>query len=372
MQIIENGLPSDAGSTEAAIQTENQVPVAPDTESSQTVSDPKTDRKQNQSGDDTSADTETTPKPTKKLAAQPPSMPVLTIDDQLGIQTEIDKAHADMLDLVESMKTGRYMTDTIQGVEWPSRDSEPRAILYHGDWKVIIMASMMLKLPQDLRDRSPYEVYHYLLTKRLGAEIDYVIKGMDPDTGIAVASRQDAMATKRRHYFTNTTRDGTYRIYEGLCCEARVMSVIPEGIYIELFGIDLFIPLRELSHARIPDAMGYYNPGERVLVKITKLDRSDPEHIRVAASVKQVASNPRAKALEKLVIGSNYAGIVALLDEYGIIVHLNLGIDCRCKYPYRARPPKGARVVVKITSIDREKQKAWGAITYISIPKNWG
>ena len=231
------------------------------------------------------------------------------------------------------------------------------------------MASMIVDLPKDLRGQDPNEVYHYLLTKRLGSEIDYVVKGIDRNTGLAVGSRKDAMATKRRHYYLNQARDGTYRIYEGLCCEARVMSVIPYGIFVDLFGIDVYIPLRELSYVRLTDAMGYYEPGDRVLVKITQLNRDDPNDIRVSASVKQVAANPVDKALEKIEVNSNYAGTVTLTDSTGIFVRLDMGAECRCRFPYRARPPKGARVVVKIAGVDMEQKTVWGNITYVTIPK---
>lgn len=294
---------------------------------------------------------------------------ILTIDDSLGVQTEVEKARDKFLDLVESMKTGRYLTDRIQGVERHSGTGEPRAVLFHGDYKVIILASMLVELPKDLRGQDPYDVYHYLLTKRIGAEIDYVVKGIDSNTGLAVGSRNDAMMRKRRHYYLNTNRDGTYRIYEGLCCEARVMSVIPDGIFIDLFGIDSYIPLRELSYVRLSDAMGYYEPGQRVLVKIIRLDRSDSNNIRVAASVKQVASNPVEKALEKIEVGSSYGGTVTMLDRTGIFVHLDMGAECRCKYPYRARPPKNARVIVKIAGINMSEKMVWGNITYVTIPK---
>lgn len=294
---------------------------------------------------------------------------ILTIDDSLGVQTEVEKARDKFLDLVESMKTGRYLTDRIQGVERHSGTGEPRAVLFHGDYKVIILASMLVELPKDLRGQDPYDVYHYLLTKRIGAEIDYVVKGIDSNTGLAVGSRNDAMMRKRRHYYLNTNRDGTYRIYEELCCEARVMSVIPDGIFIDLFGIDSYIPLRELSYVRLSDAMGYYEPGQRVLVKVTRLDRSDPDNIRVSASVKQVASNPVEKALEKIEVGSSYGGTVTMLDRTGIFVHLDMGAECRCKYPYRARPPKNARVIVKIAGINMSEKMVWGNITYVTIPK---
>lgn len=56
----------------------------------------------------------------------------------------------------------------------------------------------------------------------------------------------------------------------------------------DLFGIDVYIPLRELSYVRLTDAMGYYEPGDRVLVKVTQLNRDDPDDIRVAASVNKL------------------------------------------------------------------------------------
>ena len=298
-----------------------------------------------------------------------PNTEVLAIDDELGVQTELEKARDKFLDLVESVKTGRYLTDRIQGVEKHSSGGEPRAVIYHGDYKVIIMASMLIDLPRDLREREPNEMYLYLMQKRLGSEIDYVVKGIDSNTGLAVGSRKEAMATKRRHYYLNTTREGTYRIYEGLVCEARVSSVIPEGIFAELFGIDVFIPLRELSYVRIPDAMGYFEPGDRILVKITRLDRSDPNNIRVSASVKQVAASPTEKALEKVEVGGHYAGTVTMIDPTGIYVQLDMGAECKCKFPLRARPPVDARVIVLIDGVSMQSRQVWGKITYITIPK---
>lgn len=310
------------------------------------------------------------PPPRKKLSLpEVPNMNVLAIDGELGVQTEFDKARDMFLDLIESLKTGRYLTDRIQGVERHSRGGEPRAVIFHGDYKVIIMASMLVNLPRDLRGQEPNELYFYLLTKRIGSEIDYVVKGIDPNSGLAVGSRKEAMATRARHYYLTPTREGTYRIYEGLCCEARIMSVIPDGIFVDLFGIDIYIPLRELSYTRLSDAMGYYQPGDRILVKVTRLNRDDPNNIRVTASAKQVASNPVDKVIEKLEIGSSYAGTVTMTDENGIFVHLDMGVDCRCKYPFRARPPKDARAIVKIAGIDMERKLVWGLITYVTIPK---
>lgn len=316
-------------------------------------------------------ETEETPSPRTRIKMEVPipNTDILAIDDELGVQTELEKARDKFLDLIESLKTGRYLTDRIQGVEKHSDGGMPRAVIFHGDYKVILMASMVVDLPRDIRERDPNEMYYYLLQKRLGSEIDYVVKGVDSNTGLAVGSRKEAMLNKRRHYYLNLTREGTYRVYEGLVCEARVVSVIPEGIFVDVFGIDVYIPLRELSYTRIPDAMGYFEPGDRILVKITKLDRSDPKNIYVAASVKQVASNPTDKALEKIDVGGNYAGTVTMIDQGGIFVQLDMGAECRCKFPPRARPPIDARVIVSIDGVSMETKSVWGKITYVTIPK---
>lgn len=309
------------------------------------------------------------PQPRKKLEVPTPTTEYLSIGKELSVQTESDVARDHFLDMIESSKTGRYLTDKIIGVEKHSGGGEPRAVLFHGDYKVVIMASMLVNLPRDLRDQEPNSVYHYLLTKRIGSEVDYVIKGIDPEIGLAVGSRKEAMETKRRFYYLNPTSQGTYRIYAGLCCEARVMSVIPDGIFVELFGIDTYIPLRELSYTRLASAMGYYEPGDRVLVKVISINREDPNKIIVSASVKQVSANPLDKAIEKIEAGSRYAGTVMLTDSQGIFVSLDMGAECRCPYPLRARPPKGARVIVRVSGIDAERRRVWGNITYVTIPK---
>lgn len=309
------------------------------------------------------------PQPKKKLEVPTPTTEYLSIGKELSVQTESDVARDHFLDMIESSKTGRYLTDKIIGVEKHSGGGEPRAVLFHGDYKVVIMASMLVNLPRDLRDQEPNSVYHYLLTKRIGSEVDYVIKGIDPEIGLAVGSRKEAMETKRRFYYLNPTSQGTYRIYAGLCCEARVMSVIPDGIFVELFGIDTYIPLRELSYTRLASAMGYYEPGDRVLVKVISINREDPKKIIVSASVKQVSANPLDKAIEKIEAGSRYAGTVMLTDSQGVFVSLDMGAECRCPYPLRARPPKGARVIVRVSGIDAERRRVWGNITYVTIPK---
>ena len=114
------------------------------------------------------------------------------------------------------------------------------------------------------------------------------------------------------------------------------------------------------------DAAAQFQPGQRVLVKILEIDRSDRSHISVNASVKQATENPYEKALRKYVAGSRYVGTVSMVDTNGVFVSLDGGIDCLCSYPKRGRPPRGSRVTVRIIGINNESNRIWGAITHMT------
>ncbi len=294
---------------------------------------------------------------------------VLSIDERPSVETDEEKAQSDLIDLLESLKTGRILTGTIQGVEQASDNSVSYAVIYHGVFKVIVPAAEAVETPEDLRGRPLEEVLHYLLTKRLGAEVDYIVKGIDKDANVAIASRLDAMKAKRKQFYLGTDRDGNNLIYPGLCAEARVVSAIRAGIFVDLFGLEIYIPLRELSYQRLMDASGYFQPGQRILVKFLDVDRSDKNNIKASASVKQAGENPYEKALRMYTVGNRYVGSVSMVDTNGVFVALDGGIDCLCSYPKRGRPPRGARVTVRILGINHETNRIWGAITHIAVPR---
>ena len=292
---------------------------------------------------------------------------VVSIDAERTVETENDRLRSDLLDLVESFKGKKILTGTIQGVERLASNPEMcYAVTYHGDFKIIIPVLDAIEEPEDYRDQSKGDVLHYLLNKRLGAEVDYIVKRIDQEGGVVAASRLEAMAMKRREYYFRTDRDGNYQIYEGIRAEARVVSVIRAGIFVDLFGVECYIPLRELSYQRWMDAASHYQPGQRVLVKVLEVDRSDRDKPAVTASVKQASENPYEKALKKYAVGNRYVGTVSMVDLSGVFVSLDGGIDCLCTHPKRGRPPRGARVTVRILGINNETNRIWGVITHMS------
>ena len=295
---------------------------------------------------------------------------VVTIDDQPSVETEAEKEQSDLLDLIESMKSKRLLTDTIQGIEeLGGNPNNTVAVIHHGLFKVVIPIEEAVELPAGFSGDNEDEMRRFLLSKRLGAEVDYIVKGLDQEAGVAAASRLEAMRAKQKAYYYGKDRDFNDLIYEGVCAEARVVSAIRAGIFVDLFGLEVYIPLRELSYQRLLDAASQFQPGQRILVKILAVDRSDRNRIKVYASVKQAGANPYEKAMRMYSVGNKYVGSVSTVDANGVFVALDGGVDCLCSYPKRGRPPRGARVTVRILGINHDTNRIWGAITHVAVAR---
>ena len=290
---------------------------------------------------------------------------VVTIDRQRSVETEADRQMSDLLDLLESLRSKKIMTGKIEGVE-NSAGGIPSAVLKHGGFKIIIPCFECVNPPADFREQDPNSVYQYVLNKHLGAEIEFVVKGIDQESEVVVASRKEAMAIRRRQFYFGQDKDGNNILYEGAIAEARVVSVIRPGIFVEVFGVQCYIPSNELSYQRLLDASAHYQNGMRILVKILKLDRTDPKNVKITVSVKQTKKNPYDTVFERYCVGNHYIGTVTMVDINGIFVALDGGIDCLCPFPIRGRPLIGARVTVRLSHISEESHRVRGDIVYSS------
>ena len=316
-------------------------------------------------GEETAAENASAPVMNQKFTNIRNEERVVTIDRQRSVETEADRQMSDLLDLLESLRSKKIMTGKIEGVE-NSAGGIPSAVLKHGGFKIIIPCFECVNPPADFCDQDPNSVYQYVLNKHLGAEIEFVVKGIDQESEVVVASRKEAMAIRRRQFYFGQDKDGNNILYEGAIAEARVVSVIRPGIFVEVFGVQCYIPSNELSYQRLLDASAHYQNGMRILVKILKLDRTDPKNVKITVSVKQTKKNPYDTVFERYCVGNHYIGTVTMVDINGIFVALDGGIDCLCPFPIRGRPLIGARVTVRLSHISEESHRVRGDIVYSS------
>ena len=287
---------------------------------------------------------------------------IITIEDERTVQTERDMAFADLRELQEAARTGRIMTGIIQGFERTDKDfSGSRVVVYHGSCKILISSMKLVEEPEDFHGKEKAEVYAAMAQKRIGAEIEFVVKTVDEKEFTAVANRVEAMSIRKDNFYLK--KSGI--IKEGACAEARIVAVTPFGVWAEIFGVESFINNRELGYQRIHQPSEFFQTGQRVIVKILSV-KKDNSKIRVDASIKQAQENPFEKEIWKFAQGSMYLGKVTMVTERGVFVALDGGVECYCKMPTRGRPPRGARATVKIVNIDPVKSRVIGFITHIS------
>lgn len=302
-----------------------------------------------------------------KAAKKTAATKIFSIDGQLQVDTEEEKRKKALLTLTESLKSGKPLTGHVSGVEKIGKNGPSVAVLYLEDFKIIIPAQECIDVP-DPGDRDPQKYEQYLLSKRLHSEIDFIIKGIDESKDLAVASRKEAMAKKCAEIMFQKDASGNYVVYDGAIVESRVVCTTRAGIIVEIFGVESYIPARELSYQRIQDATQEFMVGQRLLTKILSVDRDEESKTAsVEASVKQANPNPYAKAMKRYNINDKYVGQVSMVDNNGVFVALEGGIDVLCKYPDRGpRPPRGTTVTVRITTKNEDMNRLFGLITHVS------
>ena len=302
---------------------------------------------------------------TRKRKVPEPKTEVVTIGGEKTVKTEEDILRESILDLIESKKTGKILTDTITGIE--QHGNVKVAVLYHGDLKVIIPADFLIPSSSVPKSAENYQAAIGNSTiKHLGAEVDYIVEEFDNVNNVAIANRLKAMKAKQKHYYFGYDRQGNKYLYPDAYCEARVVSVIRNGVFVEVFGVETFVKLSELSYQRIVNTKDHFATGMTVLVKVLALDTSDKDNIKIAVSIKQAKENPASKALSKISVGNYYMGTVTMVDIYGVFVSLDCGIDCLCKHPLYERPVRGERASVRIAGVSDKTNQVWGDITHTS------
>ncbi|WP_271328804.1 30S ribosomal protein S1 [Lactococcus muris] len=114
------------------------------------------------------------------------------------------------------------------------------------------------------------------------------------------------------------------QLNEGDIVEGTVSRVTNFGAFVDLGGIDGLVHVSELSHNRVKRPADVVKPGDKVEVKILKLDE---EAGRLSLSLKATQAGPWEQVEEKAPVGSTVEGTVKRLTDFGAFVELFLGVE---------------------------------------------
>ena len=174
--------------------------------------------------------------------------------------------------------------------------------------------------------------------------------------------------TLSRQFVVQATWDAAVtELSVGDIVDARVTSIAPFGVFMELSGVTGFVHRSELAwmHDSVPDD---FVVGSRHPAKIIEID---PDRRRVNLSFKQLKIDPAIGLIEKLAIGDEVHGEVTNVLKFGAFVRLDTGLEGLIHYTelrqpvepgtdeegIRAQAAEGDSVVVRVLAIDREKRR---------------
>lgn len=355
-------LPVQAADTQAAL------PEATDTNEGLPVSTIPVPKRQTRRKKAIPAETE----PDASSSAQAPQDfsalgSILTITPGGSVERPDDQEAAAWHEIRSAYLTHRILTGTLSGLE-PTEAGVPIAVVSHNGYRVAIpLSEMMLDLstgPNRYGDMSTRQ--SKILGNMMGAEVDFVIRGMDTPSRSIVASRREAMMRKRQRFYFEADSQGGYRIQENQVVQARVIAVAEKVVRVEVFGVECSILARDLSYHWLGDARDYYHVGDAVLVRIQQILRESPETLRIHADVKSVSDDRRRDDLKKCRIQGKYAGIVTDVHKGVVFLRLHTGVSAIAHSCYDGRmPTKKDEVSFVVTKLDEEQQVAVGIITRI-------
>lgn len=300
----------------------------------------------------------------------PPSRredPVLTVVAHDDIETPEELEETAWHEVKSAYISRRILSGILSGVETLEGGSSV-AVVYYKQFRVVIPASeMLLNLSQtpnqygDLRLRE-----QKVLSSMIGAEIDFIIKGIEDSTRSIVASRKEAMLRKRRLFYFDTDAEGMYRIYEGRLVQARVVAVADKVIRVEAFGVETRIVARAITPDWLGSAHEHYHVGDKILIRIQKISRESLDSLSIEADVRSVTDDAQRDDLKKVHVQGKYAGVITDIYRGVVFIRLHIGVNAVAHSCYDPRTPgKKDDVAMVITHLDEERNVAVGIITRI-------
>ena len=223
-------------------------------------------------------------------------------------------------------------------------------------------------MPSSQIDIRPLKKIDHLLN----TPVKVIATRLDKNRGNVCVSRRAVLEKSKNAEITEALKN----IKEGdIVDSATVKATTDWGIFLDINGVDALLHVSDLSHGRVKKPADLVTIGQKIKVKITKIDK---ETNRVSASVKALTEDPYENIDKKYKIGEIYEGVVTKIMDYGCFVRIEDGIEglvhsSELDWKNRnANPNKilsvSQRIKFKIVNIDKETKRI--SLSYKSILDN--
>jgi len=172
-------------------------------------------------------------------------------------------------------------------------------------------------MPSSQIDVRPLKKIDHLLN----TPVKVIATRIDKNRGNVCVSRRAVLEKSKNAEITEALKN----IKEGDIVDNAVVKATTDwGIFLEINGIDALLHVSDLSHGRVKKPADLVNVGQKIKVKITKIDKKTN---RVSASVKALTEDPFDNIEKKYKIGKIYEGTVTKIMDYGCFVKIEDGVE---------------------------------------------
>tara|TARA_B100001057_G_scaffold490413_1_gene578626 strand:+ start:1450 stop:3168 length:1719 start_codon:yes stop_codon:yes gene_type:complete len=172
-------------------------------------------------------------------------------------------------------------------------------------------------MPSSQIDVRPLKKIDHLMN----TPIKVIATRIDKNRGNVCVSRRAVLEKSKSAQITEALK----KIKEGDVVEDAIVKATTDwGIFLEINGVDALLHVSDLSHGRVKKPSDLVDIGQKIKVKITKIDAKTN---RVSASVKALTEDPFENIEKKYKIGNIYEGIVTKMMDYGCFVKLEDGVE---------------------------------------------
>tara|TARA_X000001036_G_scaffold302979_1_gene282037 strand:- start:29 stop:1744 length:1716 start_codon:yes stop_codon:yes gene_type:complete len=172
-------------------------------------------------------------------------------------------------------------------------------------------------MPSSQIDVRPLKRFDHLMN----TPVKVIATRIDKNRGNVCVSRRAVLEKSKNAEVTEALKN----LKEGVVVEDAVVKATTDwGIFLDINGVDALLHVSDLSHGRVKKPSDLVTIGQKLKVKITKIDKNTN---RVSASVKALTEDPYENIDKKYKVGSIYSGAVTKIMDYGCFVKIEDGIE---------------------------------------------
>jgi small subunit ribosomal protein S1 len=186
-----------------------------------------------------------------------------------------------------------------------------------------------------------------------------VVTEANPDRRNLVLSRRAYLEREKEEQRKQTLAS----LEVGATREGIVRSLRDFGAFVDIGGVDGLIHISQMSWDRIKHPSEVVKEGEKVSVRVEKID---PETGKIGLSLKSQADHPWNKIEERFPTGSTVKGVVSRIAAFGAFVKLAPGVEGLLHISELAHHrvqrvqnhvQEGQEVEVKVLDVDKNAQR---------------